>query len=268
MVFYMLNSISSVLPPELSIWIIFSIILVIALSSFIHGLIGVGFPLISTPLIAALTDIKTAVIITIVPNVILNLIIIFRKSDWRKTINKFIFIATCVTAGTMLGSKILIHSSEIFLKGILVFMLVMAVLTTNKKFFQLKQYNLSGKLSQFLFGFTAGIMGGAVNISVPFLTIYFTNTEYSPAVMSQAFNVCFIFSKISQAFILGIDGNFGLLEILIGIFLSLVAIKSQKPGLKLQDRISKEVYKKYLNIFTILITLFVSIDFIYSVVNL
>lgn len=211
-----------------------------------------------------LTDVKTAVILTIIPNIILNMIFIFRGPRWRETIGYFYFMAFFVTIGTIFGSKLLIYASKDFLKGALALMLLAAIITNNKSTIRLTKFDQNNKLIQAIFGFAAGLMGGAVNIAVPFLTVYFVNTDYAPAVMSQAFNLCFIFSKISQAIILGAAGQFGIVEITIGAVLTLVAVVAQKPGLRMQDGISTETYKKYLNISTIVMAVLVTFDLLIS----
>ena len=195
----------------------------------------------------------------------LNFIFIFRVPEWKKTITQFIFIASWVTIGTFFGSKLLLFTDKITLKIILLGMLFFAIITSNKKLIKVKHYGEKDKFVQAIFGLIAGIMGGAVNIAVPVLTMYFVNTDYTPGVMSQAFNLCFIFSKISQAIILAVSGEFGIREIVLGLFLCGVAYIFQKPGLKLQDKISRETYKRYLNISTIIMAILIFLDIFYYI---
>ena len=249
---------------DFSVTTLTAIIVIVSVSAFIHGLIGVGFPLITTPLIATLTDVKTAVLITIIPNITLNLLIIFRGKHWLRTAKKFFLLSLSVTLGTLIGSKILVIGSELVLKGILLFMLTAALLTSKIRFFQ---FDSNKRRIQFLFGFIAGVMGGSVNISVPFLTMYLVNTDLSPTVMSQIFNICFIVNKVSQAIMLIIDDAFGNFELVSGLMLSLFAVLAQRPGLALQNKISAKSYKSYLHSCTALITLFVLYDFISSLLK-
>ncbi|MEI6737736.1 MAG: sulfite exporter TauE/SafE family protein, partial [Pseudomonadota bacterium] len=50
-------------------WQVFAIALVAGLA---HGVSGFGFPLISTPVVALFTDVRTAVILTLLPNIVVN----------------------------------------------------------------------------------------------------------------------------------------------------------------------------------------------------
>ncbi len=42
---------------------------IIVLAGLAHGTLGFGFPIISTPLVALVVDVKTAVLVTVLPNI-------------------------------------------------------------------------------------------------------------------------------------------------------------------------------------------------------
>ena len=42
---------------------------VLAVAGFVHGALGLGFPIVATPLIALATDMRTAIIIVLLPSV-------------------------------------------------------------------------------------------------------------------------------------------------------------------------------------------------------
>ena len=48
--------------------------LIIFISSLVHGSIGFGFPMIATPLLAMITDMKTAILYIAIPKLMINLI--------------------------------------------------------------------------------------------------------------------------------------------------------------------------------------------------
>ena len=54
--------------------IIFS--LIIFISSLVHGSIGFGFPMIATPLLAIVTDMKTAILYIAIPTLLINLLLV------------------------------------------------------------------------------------------------------------------------------------------------------------------------------------------------
>ncbi|PHO09795.1 hypothetical protein CPG37_07195 [Malaciobacter canalis] len=57
---------------DLDFFIVASIVLIIA--AFVHGSIGFGFALIPTPIIAIFTDIQTAILLTLIPTLVVNLV--------------------------------------------------------------------------------------------------------------------------------------------------------------------------------------------------
>ena len=57
------------------------IALITFFAAFIHGSIGFGFPLIATPLLALITDIHTAIILTLIPTLMVNLVTIASEGN-------------------------------------------------------------------------------------------------------------------------------------------------------------------------------------------
>src|SRR5262249_60887585 len=93
-----------VLSPPL----IATVAVIIAVAGLAHGTLGFGFPLISTPLVALLVDIKAAVLLTVLPNVAVNLISILRGGNWRESIGRYWPLALGVVGGTLLDSRLLL----------------------------------------------------------------------------------------------------------------------------------------------------------------
>jgi uncharacterized protein len=62
---------------------------VIVVAALAHGTMGFGFPIISTPVVAMMTDIKTAILVTLFPNIAVNLISVLRGGNWRRSIGKY-----------------------------------------------------------------------------------------------------------------------------------------------------------------------------------
>jgi len=52
---------------SLSVGVVIWLICVIALAGAVQGALGLGFPIVATPLIAAVTDMRTAVIVVLLP---------------------------------------------------------------------------------------------------------------------------------------------------------------------------------------------------------
>src|SRR5215471_2782122 len=93
-----------VLSPPL----IATVAVIIAVAGLAHGTLGFGFPIVSTPLVALLVDIKTAVLVTVLPNITVNIISILRGGNWSASLGKYWPLAVWVVLGTLLGSRLLV----------------------------------------------------------------------------------------------------------------------------------------------------------------
>ena len=56
------------------------------LAGFAHGLSGFGFPVISTPMVALFTDVRTAVMVTLFPNIVVNVLSAVSGAGWREVL--------------------------------------------------------------------------------------------------------------------------------------------------------------------------------------
>ena len=80
--------------------LIVAIVAIVIVAGLAHGTLGFGFPLVSTPLVALLVDVKTAVLVTVVPNIALNLISVARGGKWGQSVGEHWPLAGWVVIGT------------------------------------------------------------------------------------------------------------------------------------------------------------------------
>jgi len=59
------------------------------LAAFVHGAFGFGFPLLSTPLLLLGFDLRTAILLTLVPTVSINLVSILSEHRWRAALRDY-----------------------------------------------------------------------------------------------------------------------------------------------------------------------------------
>src|SRR5437763_7675049 len=81
---------------------------IIVLAGLAHGTLGFGFPLISTPLVALLVDVRTAVLVTVLPNIAVNVISIVRGGNWHDSLGRHWPLALWVVLGTLVGTRLLL----------------------------------------------------------------------------------------------------------------------------------------------------------------
>lgn len=73
----------------------------------VKGGAGLGFPLVATPIVASVTDAKTAVVLTILPNIVLDVLQVTRGRPDRAWWRRFHWLLICGSLGVILGSALL-----------------------------------------------------------------------------------------------------------------------------------------------------------------
>ena len=68
-------------------WTIY--ILVALVAGFVHGSIGLGFPMLSTAILSTIIDLRLAILITLLPTLAVNVISVARGGNWRFSIGKY-----------------------------------------------------------------------------------------------------------------------------------------------------------------------------------
>lgn len=59
---------------------------IIILAAMVHGSLGIGLPLIATPFLAMITDVRTAVLLLVLPTMVINIVNVFKGGRWHRSI--------------------------------------------------------------------------------------------------------------------------------------------------------------------------------------
>ena len=78
------------------------------LAAYVKGTTGMGFPLIATPMVALLLDIRTAITILIIPNIVMDIGQIFRGRFLGSIFRRFASLLVLTVVGVFIGTKILV----------------------------------------------------------------------------------------------------------------------------------------------------------------
>ena len=171
---------------------------VVIFAAVVHGTLGLGFPMIATPMLSTIVDVRTAILVTLIPTIVINLISIATGKDWKNSIGEFWQFPVWALAGGLIGSYLIVISDPSHFKillALLVF-LYLIVERSNRAFFgNLKHYKESAKAG---FGLASGIAAGSTNTMVPIMIIYALEMGWSRSLMVPVFNVTFLSGKLSQ----------------------------------------------------------------------
>jgi len=180
--------------------LIWAAIPAILLAGLVHGIFGIGFPMVATPLLALFTDVLTAVLITLLPTMAVNLLVIGRGSLERlRDMRQHLLIGPFVLLGTLIGSLLLLWFDP---RPFLLLLAAAILLYLNQD--RLKKLDFGWVrrqtiLSYVIFGLTAGLMAGTVNVMLPVLIILFLELRIATTSMVVLFNINFFSGKLAQS---------------------------------------------------------------------
>ncbi len=200
---------------------------ILGMAGFVHGVFGLGFPMLATPLLALFMDVQSAVLITLFPTIAVNMLSIYQGGGWRNSIGRFWPLALFAAIGSMLGANLLVVSDPSPFRLVLAAIILLYLGLPWMKRLQMGWVDRHLFLSMALFGLTAGVFGGAVNVMVPVLMIFTLELGLARTVMIQTFNLCFLSGKATQV---GVFYDAGLIDaglvtaVVPGMALAVVAL--------------------------------------------
>jgi len=222
------------------------ILLVITFAGLVHGTLGLGFPMMATPLLTLFTDVQTAILVTLLPTVAVNIGSIAYGRHWRESIGRYWPLALFAVIGSILGTRFLIASDpspfRLLLAGIILVYLNVDRLGRLPMGW-IKRYPI---ISMALFGTAGGFLAGTVNVMVPLLVIYTLELGLATTAMIQVFNLCFLAGKLAQITVFSAAGLFATANVIESLPVVIAAILALAAGIMLRQRIKAELYRKVL----------------------
>ena len=226
-----------------------------------HGSIGTGFPMIATPLLALVTDLQTAIILTLIPTVLVNLVSIISEGDAFTAVKQHLPLALYALLGSSLGTLLLIlFHSEVF-KALLAIS-ILIYLFIDRIQFNLSWIRQQPQLSKLVFGTSAGMLGGLTNVMAPVLIIYSLESQHTKKQIIQANNLCFLFGKLIQIVLFSLYGEINNSVLSTSLIMLLATAIALFIGVKIKKRIQGDLYKKILKV----LLLVLAITILYQVI--
>jgi uncharacterized membrane protein YfcA len=221
---------------------------VVLTAAFIKGAIGFGFPALGTPLLSLVVDVKTAVVVLILPNIVMDGIQFARRGAPLAIVRRFGVLLLTGALGVVLGTHVLVLLSPRAATLILgAFVLC---------FVALQATGLSPKVPARgepwlspVAGFVAGVIGGVTNSPATPLVLYFHAIALSKHDFVSAVAFTFFFYKLVQ---LGAVAWYGLLPwplLWLSVALTAVALVGFAVGLRVQDRLDQRSFNRAVLIF-------------------
>ena len=237
---------------------IIAIFTAFALGGILKGATGAGAPIITIPVIAAFYDVRIAVIIMVIPNLLTN---IGQLYQFRKTILPFFFTVSFALGGgigAFLGTILLVSLPiKILTLSVAIIVIIYILLKIAVPSWKLV-YGKAKKLV-FIMGAGGGILQGSAGLSAP-ISITFLNSmklernQFIPTI-SVYFGVMSIFQMPTLYYY-----DFLNIEIIIVSIMSTIVLMCFMPlGSWIAKSISKETFDKV----TLILLGFIALRIIY-----
>jgi uncharacterized membrane protein YfcA len=237
------------------------LIVVMGFAGLVHGAIGLGFPMVATPLIAVFMDVRLAILLTLLPTVTVNVASIWSGSDNWKSLSDFRILFFCVLLGSIVGAWMLATLDPSPFRLALALLILLYLWVT-----------LSGRLSNSWasrenmvlmvgIGLIAGLSGGVTNVMVAILIIYLLGMNMGKAEMVPVLNTCFLMGKLSQIAVLSLAGMVNMELVMRTVPLAVAALAALLAGQKIGKSISVAFYRKLLYVLLSALALILIIQF-------
>jgi uncharacterized membrane protein YfcA len=209
----------------------------------VKGVAGLGFPTLATPLLTLTVDVKTAVVLLILPNIVMDGIQFSRRGAPTETIRRLVPVLIGGAVGTVLGTRLLIvlptRAVLLLLGGF-----VVAFVALNATRYSPRLPPTWEPWAGPLAGLVAGIVGGVTNVPGTPLAMYFYALGMAKGDFLAATAFTFLVYKLVQ---LAAVAWYGLLTSALAatsIALTGVALAGFVVGLWIQNRLDQRAFNR------------------------
>jgi uncharacterized membrane protein YfcA len=238
---------------------------ILLLAAFVHGAFGFGFPIVSTPLLALAFPLPTAILMTLLPTVSINIASILGERHWREALRRYWSIPVFTIIGSFSGTQWLLHVDPEPFRALLALVLV-AYLVSHR----LSRHDDAPQLPGWtlpLLGFCLGLLAGLVNIFAPLLVVFALYSRMPPELMVATFNLSFLTSKSGQILGYVSNGAFDLEVVRTTAVLIPLVLLSLWLGMQVRKRFAMEQYKRVLRGFLWLASVWLIGDWLFGMLG-
>lgn len=189
--------------------VIFSLA-ILGVAGFTHGVFGIGFAMMATPLLALFLDYTTSLLLSAIP--------LLGMSAWWLAVHRNAWLASRIPgrllAGIAAGSAMGV-AVQMVLPARASVLLLAALLTMSISLpWLLKQWRTVDpqrvRRSSGAFATLAGLTESSLNVGAPFMVLFGALAHLTRVEQLIALNLCFFLGKSIQVGLMSLTGSFGL----------------------------------------------------------
>jgi len=222
---------------------VFAILTAFALGGTLKGATGAGAPIITIPVIAAFYDVRIAVIIMVIPNLLTNISQIYQ---FRKTILPLFFTFSFALGGgigAFIGTMLLINLPIKILTLAVAFIVIIYIILKLVVPSWKLTYKKATKLV-FIMGTGGGVLQGSAGLSAPISITFLNSMKLERKQFIPTISVYFGIMSIFQFPTLYYYNFFNLEITLLSVFSTVILICFMPLGSWFAKNMSKEVFDK------------------------
>lgn len=220
--------------------------LVMLFAGFIHGTLGLGFPLMATPLLALFLDLRTAILITLLPTAVVNTASILHGGRWTDSLRKYWVLATCSLFGSAVGAFMIAHNDPAVFQLLLAALIFVFLLSPKLLPQGVGILSADQRWVMPLVGLVAGFAAGTTNVMVPVLIIYSLSLSMNKNTTVQVFNLCFLSGKLAQMAIFWWSGSIDIQFLGSTIPYAILGFVALHYGTRIRDNLPTETFRIYI----------------------
>lgn len=240
--------------------LLLAMVCIVLFAGLIHGTLGLGFPMVATPMLATMTDVRSAILITLLPTVAVNIASIVNNRSALASTGRFLPLVMFTLLGSVVGASILAVTDPTPFRIVLASLIL--VYLWNGLRIPRRWLENNSLLAMALFGICAGISGGTTNVMVAVLIVYFLSLETPRPTLVPSLNACFLVGKLSQIMVLSVAGLVSLRLVLETAPLAVAAVFALRLGQRIQPKIKVDTYQSMLRKLLLLLAIILVYQFL------
>jgi uncharacterized membrane protein YfcA len=210
-------------------------------AAFLKGATGMGFPLIATPILTLLLDIRSAVVVLIIPSMLMDITQIFRREFPSAVLKRFSGFVVLGAVGAYIGTAFLL-TLPLWILNLCLGLVILVFVAMNILQPDLKIPPNAEKLLSPAIGFGAGFVNGMTNVSGPVVGMYFYGLKLPKQEFVKTVAITFFIFKWGQIAALSSWNQFSWRLFQVSVILIVLLCAGFYAGLKTQDRVNQRIF--------------------------
>jgi len=212
-------------------------------AAFVKGATGLGFPLIATPMVALLLDIRTAVTVLILPNLFMDSAQVIRDGIPYDVFRRFSSLILPTIIGVFLGTLVLVKT-PLWVLNLCLGVMVLVFVASNLLKLDFTISPRAEKILSPIFGFISGFLNGMTNAAGPTLAIYLYSLKLEKRAFVKSIATIFMITKLSQLVAISTWNLLNWETITLSVQVLLFTLAGFYAGIKAQDRVNQKNFNR------------------------